>query len=51
MNIAGVCTGVGFSNFNSSQTGIRSRIKKFGTGAELESQKLTAATSGVKRNF
>jgi len=44
MIVAGVRTGVGFSNLKNSRTG----FKHFGTGAESESEKVTPPTSGVK---
>jgi len=43
--VAGVCTGVGFSNLKISGPKPRSGFKNFVIGVELESEKVTLATS------
>jgi len=43
--VAGVWTGVGFSNLKIFRTRTRIRFKNFGTGAESESENVTTATS------
>ena len=45
MIVAGVSTGVGFSNLKNCRTRIQTRMQNFGTGTESESEKVTPATS------
>ena len=47
MIAAWVWTGVRFSNLKNSRTGSGPGFKKFGTGAESESEKVTPANSGT----